>query len=109
MDGPTRPVPRARPHLRHPQQLGHRVHRRPYPLHSHLTHLRFQVRQMARPLLDQRVQFIQLHMPEGQVPEEMSLNLVGVLTGAREPSSRDFVELSRDASGRGHRRSVTSE
>jgi hypothetical protein len=50
-----------------------------------------------------------LHMPEGQVPEEMSLNLVGVLTGAREPSSRDFVALSRDASGRGHRRSVTSE
>jgi len=31
---------------------------------------------MARPLLDQRVHFIQLHMPEGQVLEEMSLNLV---------------------------------
>jgi hypothetical protein len=27
-------------------------------------------------------------MPEGQVPEEMSLNLVGVLTGAREPQAQ---------------------
>jgi hypothetical protein len=46
-------------------------------------------------------EFIQLEMAEGQVLKKVGLHFLGVLTGAGQPSGR--------ASGRGHRRIVTSE
>jgi len=61
--------------LQRRQEFGHRVKRHLHP-------------QVIGCVAQSGVQFIQLHMPEGQVPEEMSLSLVGVLTGAREPQAQ---------------------
>ena len=61
--------------LQRRQEFGHRVKRHSHP-------------QVIGCVAQSGVPFIQLRMPEGQVPEEMSLNLVGVLTGAREPQAQ---------------------
>jgi hypothetical protein len=46
-------------------------------------------------------EFVQLEMAQGQIPKKVGVHFLGMLTGAGQPSGR--------ASGRGHRRRVTSE